>query len=249
MNIENYLKRIQYSGDRTPTLAVLKQLQKQHLLHVPFENLDIHYNTPITLQIDRIYNKVVHNNRGGFCFELNGLFFELLTALQFNAKRISARVYDKTGYGEEFDHFAIIVKIGTTDYLCDVGFGDFSFEPLLIEPNTLQNDVRGTFLIDNYDSHYLRVNKVENENSTPKYIFTTDSREFTDFQAMCNYHQTNPDSHFTQKRLISLPTTDGRRTITGDTLKITASGTTTETIIKNEKEFRQYLRDLFNFKD
>ncbi|HYK47600.1 MAG TPA: arylamine N-acetyltransferase, partial [Parafilimonas sp.] len=75
MDVDRYLRRINYEGTREPNLTLLAALQKQHLLHVPFENLDIHYKTPIELNVPRIFEKVVHNKRGGFCYELNGLFY------------------------------------------------------------------------------------------------------------------------------------------------------------------------------
>ena len=92
LNIEQYLNRINYKGEIKPNIKVLTELQKIHLFNVPFENLDIHNKIPIELDIDRIYEKIVLNNRGGFCYELNGLFYELLLFLNFDAKRISARL-------------------------------------------------------------------------------------------------------------------------------------------------------------
>ena len=146
---EKYLQRIKYSGPLEPNLDLLKKLQKTHLLHVPFENLDIHYPSPIELDIARIYAKIVFNNRGGFCYELNGLFYELLFSLGYNAKRISARVFEKNdNYGPEYDHFAIIVQIGNVEYLTDVGFGELLFEPLELQLNQIPEDARGSFLID-----------------------------------------------------------------------------------------------------
>ena len=94
MNLEAYLKRINYSGDLTPSITILKQLQKTHLLNVPFENLDIHYGHPIELDLDKIYHKIVVRKRGGFCYELNGLFQNMLNIIGFDSKIISARVYD-----------------------------------------------------------------------------------------------------------------------------------------------------------
>ncbi|SMO59497.1 N-hydroxyarylamine O-acetyltransferase [Saccharicrinis carchari] len=247
MNIEKYLDRIKHRGKSTPNLDLLKKLQKQHLLHVPFENLDIHYNVPIKLDIDRIYKKIVLNKRGGFCYELNGLFFKLLIALNFEARQISARVYNKEkGYGKEFDHMAIIVRIDDNEYLTDVGFGDFTFEPLKIDIGKIQYDERGTYLVDKYNDTYFSVNKTEKGKTTPKYIFQTSGRNFKEFQEMCAYHQTSPESNFTRNRLISLPTTNGRITISGNNLKINASDSTTEHEIKDEVEFKQYLRSLFD---
>ena len=248
-NKENYLYRINYLGDLEPNLNTLKRLQKSHLLNVPFENLDIHNNVSIVLSIDKIFDKIVNKNRGGFCYELNGLFYELLIALGYNAKRISARVYEQNkGYGKEYDHFAIIVTIDNTEYLTDVGFGEFIFEPLQIQLGIVQNDERGNYLIDNYENGYLRVNKIEDGKKLPEYIFKNIGRELIEFGEMCNYHQTSHDSHFTSKRLISLPTENGRITISGNTLKIRDLKSTTETPLENETEFEKELWNKFKIK-
>ena len=130
MNIVPYLQRLHYTGSLDPTLHLLQQLQEAHLLAIPFENLDIHYGIAIELDIEKLYSKIIVNRRGGFCYEVNGLFYELLVALGFNAKRISANVFDKTdGYGPPYDHLAVIVTIDGVDYLTDVGFGVFAFSP------------------------------------------------------------------------------------------------------------------------
>jgi N-hydroxyarylamine O-acetyltransferase len=106
-------------------------LQNFHLKAIPFENLDIHLNNPIILDIDSIYDKIINRNRGGFCHELNGLFYCLLKQTGFEVKMISAEVFGKNGiYSEDFDHMGIIADIGGQSYLVDVGFGKFSFSPL-----------------------------------------------------------------------------------------------------------------------
>jgi len=246
MNLDKYLSRINYTGDLTPKLDTLTELQKSHLFNIPFENLDIHNNVVIELSIDKIYDKIVNQKRGGFCYELNGLFYELLQTLGFEAKIVSARVYDKDkGYGKEFDHLAIIVTINNIDYLSDVGFGEFIFDPLALHLGVTQNDGRGTYVIEKFENEYLRVNKIEDWKSTPQYIFKTIKRELFEFEEMCNYHQTSPNSHFTRKRLISLPTENGRITITGNKLKIKKLESVNETEIKDETEFNDYLQQLF----
>ena len=162
MDVDRYLSRISYEGSHEPNLKLLNALQKQHLLHVPFENLDIHYKTAIELDVSRIFEKVVNNNRGGFCYELNGLFYELLRLLGFNVKMVSARVYnpDKQIISQEFDHLAIIANIDLVDYLVDVGFGEFSFWPLEVKVGAVQHDQRGDFRIEKYDDMYYQVQKL-----------------------------------------------------------------------------------------
>lgn len=225
MNIEKYLRRINYRGETNPTLEVLTALQKTHLLNVPFENLDIHYKKPIILDSSSFFDKVVLKYRGGFCYELNGLFYTLLTELGFNAKIISARVHTtENEYSPEYDHLAILVKIGEKEYVADVGFGEFAFAPLEINTNNIQQDQRGNFIVEKYEEDYYRVSKEENMNRTPEYIFTSEERQLKEFEAMCYYHQTSPQSHFTQKRLITIPTENGRITISGNRIKIVENG-------------------------
>lgn len=129
MDIKQYLKRIGYAGPVEPTFEVLSQLQMLHLLHVPFENLDIHNNTKIDLK--NLFDKIVTRKRGGFCYELNGLFYQLLKEIGFTVKMVSARVYDdKKDYSAEFDHMALIVKIADANYLLTLGSVNFCFTRL-----------------------------------------------------------------------------------------------------------------------
>lgn len=248
MDTKLYLERIGYKGETTPTPELLFKLQKAHLLSVPFENLDIHHK--IKLDLTHTYTKVVLQNRGGFCYELNGLFYQLLKGLGYSVKMVSARVYDKDkGYGPEFDHLAIIAAIGADNYLVDVGFGEFAFHPLKIELNSDLADPRGVFRIETFDDTYLVVKKKNAEGSfIPEYLFSEKERQLPEFYEMCEYHQTNPASHFTQKRVCSLPTDEGRLTLTGNTFKITTHAKITERQLENEAEAEQVLYDYFNIK-
>lgn len=244
-----YLERIGYSGDLNPTLHTLKALQKTHLFHVPFENLDIHYGTPIELNIERVFQKIVLNKRGGFCYELNGLFHELLRFIGFEVKRISARVYDKEkGYGFEFDHLVNIVRIGESDWLADVGFGDFTHAPLELKTDIIQTDERGEFFIQKSNDGIFTVFKNGETGPVPQYLFTEIPREYSDYSGMCHYHQTSPDSHFTRKKMITIPSERGRITLTSEKLKITESGFSNEFLIRNEAEFEEKLRQYFGIK-
>ena len=126
----------------------MKFLQQQHLLNVPFENLDIHWKRPILLDTAKFYKKIVNEKRGGFCYELNGLFCELLNELGFSSKMVSARVATSNGeFSAEYDHLAILTKIDGEDFLVDVGFGDFTAEPLRLVLDIEQTDENGIFLI------------------------------------------------------------------------------------------------------
>jgi N-hydroxyarylamine O-acetyltransferase len=128
MDTEKYLQRLGIENFEFPVTAEsLKNLQKQHLLNVPFENLDIHWKRPILLDTARFYRKIVEEKRGGFCYELNGLFCELLNEIGFPSRLISARVATADDeFSREFDHLAILTKIGDEKFLVDVGVGVFT---------------------------------------------------------------------------------------------------------------------------
>lgn len=249
MSSSQYLQRIHYKGSLSPTLAVLKKLQKNHLLNIPFENLDIASGILIELNFNKIYNKIILNNRGGFCYELNRLFHELLTQLGFYSKIISARVYDKEkGYGAEYDHLALIVLLEGVEYLVDVGFGEFTFAPLELAQGKTQKDQRGDFIIDSIENNYLRVSKLEKGKRMPEYIFKNVERSYSEFEQMCRYHQTSPNSNFTQKRLITKPTKNGRITLSSNTLKIREENRTSEFLIESKIAFNEQLLNHFQMK-
>src|SRR5512145_3494995 len=109
MDVEAYLARIGYDGPLAVDPQVLRDLHRAHLLAVPFENLDIHHGRRIELGLDSIYDEIVRRRRGGFCYELNGLFAWLLERLGFELQRHSARVCGAAGQGPVFDHLTLQV--------------------------------------------------------------------------------------------------------------------------------------------
>jgi len=244
MKIEQYLDRIGYAGTVDVSFDVLSKLQAAHLNHIPFENLDIHNGIKIDLY--NLYDKIVVRQRGGFCYELNGLFYQLLLQVGFNVKMVSARVYDgEKEYSPEFDHMALIVQLNSDRYLVDVGFGEFALHPIKIEINTEVNDPRGVFRIKQFDDVYMVAEKKgESGGFIPEYIFSEKERRIEEFQDMCNYHQTNPASHFMQKTICSLPTSNGRISLTGNKLKITENGVVSERVL-SESEITAVLWDYF----
>ena len=242
MNIEKYLHQIGIKKTNVAAnLETLKLLQKQHLLHIPFENLDIHWKRPVLLDAERFYEKIVVEKRGGFCYELNGLFYELLTEIGFRSKIISARVYNGKDFGAEYDHLAILTEIGDEEYLVDVGFGDFTAEPLKFVLDIEQQDENGTFLIRKFDEEYFEVVKKVGEAWKSEYIFKDWARVLEAFDKMCNFHQTSPESHFTQGKVCSLMLENGRKTLTDKKFIETRNGEKNETEINSEDEFNEIL--------
>src|SRR5690349_2377671 len=116
-----YLSRIGMPEELAPPSAeLLRELHIRHLESVPFENLSIHLDEPIRLDEDALLDKIVRRRRGGFCYELNGVFAALLEALGFRVTRHAARVFSGDGQlGIPFDHLALIVDLDE-EWLVDV---------------------------------------------------------------------------------------------------------------------------------
>lgn len=249
--MNEYLSRINVEESGIAAdLKTLKMLQRQHLLNVPFENLDIHWRRPIILETDRFYKKIVDDRRGGFCYELNGLFNQLLRHIGFRTRIVSARVFaGERGLGPEFDHAAIIVTIGELEYLADVGFGDFAAEPLRLVPDLEQPDREGTFVIRRGEYANLEVAKRRDDGWQPQYIFSLFGRDLTEFAGMCDYQQYSPDSHFTQGKICSLMTADGRKTLTDTKFVVTSNRERTETAVGSEPDFYRLLSREFNIEE
>ncbi|WP_080054833.1 arylamine N-acetyltransferase family protein [Spirosoma aerolatum] len=251
MNINAYLTRIHYAGPVDVSLETLQNLHYQHLLSIPLENLDIHYGRDIVLDTDVLFTKLITKKRGGFCYELNGLFCELLRAIGFTAKLVSGQVFEPgKGFNDEFDHAAIIVHLNGIDWLVDVGFGRrFPLYPIAIQPGEIQEDRTGLYTIRSYNAAYWVI-QYQNEtgNWVPAYLFTTVSRQLTDFRSMCRYHQTSSASYFTQNMLCTLVTPNGRITLTDDKLKITEQGRVTEQPVDDADDFEYLLETHFGIR-
>jgi N-hydroxyarylamine O-acetyltransferase len=255
IDLSAYLDRIKYAGSVEPSAAVLCALQRAHLLAVPFENHDIHLGRTIRLDEDALFDKIVVRRRGGFCYELNGLFARLLEEIGFRVLRLSARGYNDDGsYGKEFDH--LLLQVHAPDdpevaWLVDVGWGDGPLQPLLLLEAGEQQQGGRAFQLQQDGEHLLLAEKKVDNTWLPFYRFTLQPYSLSDFAGMCDYHQRSPASIFTQKRLATVQRPDGRDTLSDLRLIVThesglrGSGQRDERILAGEAEVRQVLRDLF----
>ena len=240
--IDKYLSRIAYAGPRDPTPEVLRALHERHLLSVPFENLDIHLGREIVTDEQRIVDKVVAERRGGFCYELNGAFAALLRALGFDVTMLSARVPRADGtISPEFDHMTLLVRIDGERWLADVGFGECFLHPLRLDERGEQHDPAGTFRIEQRDDRDWLLSS----SSHPEYLFSLEPHTLADYAGMCHYHQTSPQSSFTQKRVCTLATATGRITLRDDRLIVTENGAKHEEPIEDNAAWRAVLRARF----
>jgi N-hydroxyarylamine O-acetyltransferase len=243
-NVAAYLERIGYAGATTATSDSLRGLQLAHVLSVPFENLDIHLGRRIVLEPARLFDKIVAHRRGGFCYELNGLFAELLMALGFEVARLDARVWNGSDYGIDFDHMTLLVSL-SEPWLADVGFGEAFREPLPLTAGIEQVQPFGAYRLTQEGDLWRYEERDAAGEWITQYRFGLTSYQLEDFNGGCDYNQTSPESSFTQKRMCTLATPQGRVTLRDTRLIVTADGKKVDTPIAGEAEFRAALLTYF----
>lgn len=246
MNVRAYLARINYHGSLVPTAETLRELQVAHLLAVPFENLSIHAGEPIVLADDALFDKIVGRRRGGFCYELNGLFAALLRALGFDVAMLSAGVANaEGGFGPNFDHMTLMVILDER-WLVDVGFGDSFREPLLLDERGKQAQGERAYRLVPDGEHLILMERIGGGEWKAQYRFTLQPHQYPDYAEMCRYHQTSPESHFTRGRVCSRATPEGRVTLSEMRfITTTVSGGRQERVLTNEAEYAAVLREHF----
>jgi N-hydroxyarylamine O-acetyltransferase len=248
MDVTAYLQRIDCQGEVATTADTLRQLQFAHLITVPFENLSIHAGEPIVVEPNALFDKIVRRRRGGFCYEANGLFAALLRALGFQVTLLSAEVANGEGiFGPPFDHMALLVELEER-WLVDVGFGDSFLRPLRLDERQAQVQGRRAYrLVADADELVLEQRDALDASWKPQYRFTLQAHDYPDYTGMCHYHQTSPDSSFTQRRICSRATADGGRLTLRDYRFITTApdGTKQERPLAGDGEYTAVLQQHF----
>jgi len=246
-DVSSYLARIGYTGPAEPTAETLRTLHRLHMMSVPFENLDISLGRKIEIDEDAILKKVIERRRGGFCYELNGAFAALLRSMGFQVTLLSARVARADGSeSPEFDHLTLRVDL-EQPWLADVGFGESFLEPLRLSADKEQLDPAGVFRLIREGDRW-HVQKSESDGWKAQYSFSLQPHLLEDFAGMCRYHQTSPESSFTQKRICSRATPNGRITLSEMKLIITNKGEREERALASQAEWMTTLEEQFGIR-
>jgi len=230
----DYLARLGIAAPEAPTLAALTSLHRTHLLAVPFETLDISLGRPVRLDLASLLSKVVEARRGGYCYELNGLFAALLRHLGYAVDLVSARVATSDGgLTDPFDHLALVVTSPVLDgpVLADVGFGDGFIEPLPLRHGAVAHE-RGKdvgLVREGDDWHYRE--RADGGEWRTQFVFTTTPHPLADFEPRNVWQQTSPESHFTRGPVVSRLTPTGRLTLRGTRLITTTPGRRDEAVL------------------
>lgn len=244
LDIDAYLQRIHVWKGSVPSLSFLKELQEQHMLTVPFENLDVIHKIPIPLNVESYYQKVIEQKRGGFCYELNGLFHWLLENLGFSCHLAAGTIQRPDGNWALLESHAAQIVYLDQPYLVDVGFGDSARNPLPLSGEE-REDVSGKYRVFHVRDNLFDIQKaVEKNKWRTLYRFDMQEKELKDFTEVCHFNQTSPDSHFTKKRIVTLAIETGRITLSGNELTETSHDEKRKIPI-NDSNLQQVLEKYF----
>ena len=242
--LQEYFDRIGYRNKAGASLDTVTELMRRQLFTVPFENLDVQAGRVVSIVPEDIVDKIVGRKRGGYCFEVNGLFAMALAALGIPYRFVAARpmIYKER---KPKTHMAIVARVDGADWLCDLGFGSYGIRA------PLRMDVLETQIRQDYDSFMLSkandvyVVKALIEGAwADQFGFDLTPHEWVDFAPANHFCSTHPDAIFVKKLLVILYNPKGRDILFGDTLKSVKEGRSEKCVIRPE-EREEILRNRF----
>ena len=251
-SVDEYLKRIGVAAAKEPTREFLDELIYAHQCSVPFDDLDVSDKQIVpSLGVLDLFDKIVVRRRGGYCFELNGLFAALLRALGFELRPCMARVTFRPNPYPLISHRANIVSIDGARYLADVGFGGPmpTFAPL-IEDGATRTEFSQAFTLRPRDDFWWEVwYKGSKAQEQCVLLFCTMPAEEHDFIPLSFYQAQNPQSTFRTYRLANIKTADGAYDLRDMTFTTFARGEKTVVELGDDDELDRVLADKFGIVD
>ena len=192
MNIEEYLRRIEYRGPQHPNLETLTAIHRAHLTAIANENLDIHLGYTISLELAQIYDKIVRRWRGGWCYEMNSLLAWALRELGFEVTVLGAAVAPITDEDrQQMDHMALQVLLDEP-WLLDAGFGNAFLDPLPLREGSYQQAYH-TFQLHRKGEYWSFTNQIY---GGAGFEFLLQPRTQEEFEGRCTWFQVTPESPF-----------------------------------------------------
>lgn len=198
LGLSRYLQRIGYQGTLTADLPSLSGLVARHTQSIPFENLNAFMSLPVDLSADSVMDKLVVEGRGGYCYEQNALFRDVLMSLGFEVIGLAARV--RWGVPPEVQtpasHMLLILTLSDVKYLVDVGFGVTTPSvPLRLDSRDVQVTAHGNYKITEEQGYYELAFE-QSRGWQTLYQFNLEPKQDADYKVFNWYVSTHPDSVF-----------------------------------------------------
>lgn len=204
-DLSAYFARIGYTGPRTPTLDTLGAIQLAHLQTVPFENIDVLLGRTINIEPAAVEAKIVRGGRGGYCFEQNTLFREVLRAIGFTVTPVLSRVRRNVpaDVRTPLTHMVLIIEINGREWLADVGFGSVGITgPLAVDRTDEQETPHEPHRLVKKDRTILHQVRL-GEEWVDVYEFLPEEPAPIDFELGNWFSCTHPRAHFRSNLVVS----------------------------------------------
>lgn len=221
IDLNAYFQRICYQGERSPTLNTLRAIHLQHPLTISFENINALLQISVPLDLTSLQKKLIHNGRGGYCFEQNLLLQAVLIALGYKVTGLAARVLWNRPDGNTGPrtHMLLKIDIDSKNYIADVGFGELTLTaPLSLEPDIEQNTPHGSFRFVS-DGTFYTLQILHREVWKSLYSFDLHEQLLSDYEVSNWYVSTRPKSLFTTTLVLGRPSLDCRYSLWDNHLK------------------------------
>jgi N-hydroxyarylamine O-acetyltransferase len=241
--LDRYFARVGYVGSRAANLSTLHALHRAHLLAIPYENLDIHLGLTVSLDPEAAFTKLVDERRGGWCYEMNGLFGRVLETLGFTVRYVSGAVgRARKGWRAQGNHLVLLVTLDRP-WIADVGFGDGFLTPLPLEPGTYSQGFM-TYRVTK-DGPRWRVDN-HTHGGADGFDFTLTARRLGDFAQQCHELQTSPESSFVQTTVCERFEPAGMVVLRSATLREVRVDGVHTSVIETAADFDRVLRERFD---
>jgi N-hydroxyarylamine O-acetyltransferase len=239
-----YLQRIGYEGETSPELNILRALVTQHVETIPFENLNPLLRRPVLLDVKSLQRKLIHDRRGGYCYEQNLVLKHALESLGFRVTGLAARVVWESpeGHITPRSHMLLRVDLEEGPFIVDVGFGGMTLTgPIRLEPGVEQATPHEPFrLAQQGEVFTLQANL----RGVWKSLYTFDLVEhfLPDYEVSNWWVSTYPGSHFTRQFSAARSAPGRRYALRNNRLSIhSLDGRTEYHILSTTKRLRQTL--------
>jgi N-hydroxyarylamine O-acetyltransferase len=247
-DLDAYLARIGYAGNRMPTLETLTALHRRHAETIPFENLNPLVRWPVRLDVMSLQQKLVRDGRGGYCYEQNLLFTHALRALGFEVTGLAARVRWNAPEAvvNPRSHMLLLIDLDDRPYIADVGFGGLVLTaPLRLEPDLEQATPHEVFRLVRTGPAFILQARIADAWMS-LYVFDLQEQALIDYEVTNWYVSTHPQSHFVSRLTAARPDAGRRYALRDNDFAIHhVNGGTERRLLTTAAELRATLETVF----
>ena len=185
-----------------------------------FEKLQMIISEVLSLEPEDLFNKVVVQGKGGFCFELNGLFAWLLRKLGYKVTEYAARYLRGESTVPMRRHRVMKVEAADGVWICDVGIGEVCPRyPIRFAEGEEQHQFDECYRLEKDAFLGWVLMDLHHGEWRQFYSFTEEPQLNVDYIAPMFYCEKHPDSPFIHQEMFSLKTPQGRITLDGRVYK------------------------------